>query len=364
MRKRCRSQSLCAGIVIVLLAGLGLSVWAAPLVSNVRASQRTDSSGFVDVYYDLSGASDAVRADIVFSNDNGQTWNVIPAPNLLSGDVGNGIANGSDKHIVWDAGRDRALVYWPQTKAKVRVAELGQTVTFQLPGNVPMEMVLIPAGSFTMGSALDPGYSESDEAPAHTVNIGYDFYMCKTEITQAQYYAIMGANPQTGGPVGPNYPVNSMTPAQIQAFLSSLNTLGLGTFRLPSEAEWEYACRAGTTTRFYWGDSTDSEAAHAHAWFDLSTGMNYPHPVGQLLPNAFGLYDMAGNVNEVCQDWYHPTYTGAPADGSAWMNPDGTHYVARGGMSDSVVNECRSANRGVFSTYNWSMGFRIVRTRN
>jgi len=364
-----RYSRLCSrrqtGIAAVLLVALAASAaWAGPTVSNVRASQRTDSSGMVDVYYDLTGASGSVKVDVLFSNDNGANWNVIPAQGLLSGDVGPGVSNGSNRHIVWDAGRDRALVYWTQTKAKVRAAELGQTITIMLPGNVPLEMVRIPAGTFLMGSGYDPdpNYRNTSEAPQHNVNIAYDFYMCKYEITQAQWWAVMGNAPSTSQyGNGPTYPVQTISWNDCQAFIAKLATLGIGTFRLPSETEWEYACRAGSTTRFHFGD--DPALLPDYAWF-TSNSSNTTHPVGQKPPNAFGLYDMLGNVWEWTQDWYHSNYDGAPTDGSAWETPSGSSRVLRGGAFYSGATNCRAASRDGYTPdgRSFNRGVRLVRT--
>ncbi len=149
----------------------------------------------VDVHYDLSGGSGSVRIELTFSNDDGQTWNVIPTPHMLSGDVGNNIPNGTNRHIVWDAGRDRAESHWPQTRARVRASETGRTTTYMLPGGVHLEMVTIPSGSFEMGSGLDPDWSRENEAPQRIVTIDYEFQIGKFQITQEQWYAVMGTFP-------------------------------------------------------------------------------------------------------------------------------------------------------------------------
>jgi formylglycine-generating enzyme required for sulfatase activity len=149
-----------------------------------------------------------------------------------------------------------------------------------------------------------------------------------------------------------------------QAFIAALNTLTAMTFRLPSEAEWEYACRAGTATRFYWGDDLTYTAIGGYAWYwgNCSSEM-YAHIVGQKLQNTWDLFDVNGNVWEWCQDWYHADYTGAPTDGSAWESPTGTERVARGGGWGDNGNNCRSAMRGSeppTSSYH-SVGFRVAR---
>ncbi|MHC4575525.1 MAG: formylglycine-generating enzyme family protein [Planctomycetota bacterium] len=134
-----------------------------------------------------------------------------------------------------------------------------KTVTLTLPGDVELELVRIPAGSFRMGSPESERGRYDDEGPVHKVTINYDFYMGKYEVTQAQWKAVMGTNPARRLGVGDNYPVSHISWDQCRQFIAKLKQVGLpGTFRLPSEAEWEYACRAGTQTRFYFGDSLDS----------------------------------------------------------------------------------------------------------
>jgi len=140
------------------------------------------------------------------------------------------------------------------------------------------------------------------------------------------------------------------------------------TFRLPSESEWEYACRAGTTTRFYWGDDPDYTQIDFYAWYDNTTwdaNEPYAHVVGQKLPNAFGLYDMSGNAEEWCEDGYHSSYMGAPVNGSAWVDsPRGTGCMVRGGSwNDFFGDHCRSAYRdydtlSIMGSYG---GFRLAR---
>jgi len=237
-----------------------------------------------------------------------------------------------------------------------------------LPGGVTMEMVLIPAGTFQMGSNDDSSWSwcHPCEQPVHTVNIGYDFYMGKYEVTEAQWYALMGPNPSSS-----DYPVTDISWDNCQWFIGQLNALGQGAFRLPSEAEWEYACRAETTTRFSFGDSNCSPSicsAYDLAEYGWYCGNNSPSdrkPVGWLLPNDFGLYDMHGNVLEWCQDHWHESYSGnPPTDGSAWESPTSSERVLRGGNWWSYPMWCRSSSRTKTSQgtrYGGAHGLRLVR---
>jgi len=228
----------------------------------------------------------------------------------------------------------------------------------------------IPTGSFQMGHHSGEEYTLPDEDPQHQVTIGGDFYMGAFEVTQAQWVAIMGSNPShfSGDP---NLPVESVSWDMIRqatsGFLAKLNEVtaaqrpaGLE-FRLPSEAEWEYAIRAGTATRYYWGEDYRPLPAYAWSWNDAE---ETTHPVGWKLPNAYGLFDIAGNVCEWCEDDYQPSYTGAPADGSPWIHsPRGTYRSIRGGAFSDYHCQCyRSAFRG-FNTpdlRSYDVGFRVV----
>jgi len=245
------------------------------------------------------------------------------------------------------------------------------TFFVSLPGGVTMEMVKIPAGTFMMGRYAGEQNSYSDEDPQHQVAIGHDFYLGKYEVTKAQWQAMMGTTPWSGNYYvlnDPNSPAVWISWNDCQNFVTELNKLGQGTFRLPSEAEWEYACRAGTTTRFYWGDDPSYTQIGDYAWWDGNAwyaNERYAHVVGLKLPNDWGLYDMSGNVWEWCQDYWHNNYTGAPANGSAWESPTSSYRVLRGGGWGHHARYCRSALRGGPGPDDGDYGFgvRIVRTQ-
>jgi len=255
-------------------------------------------------------------------------------------------------------------------EVRMTVGQSPPEMTIVLPGDLPMEMVRIPAGSFMMGSD-DPNWSYPKEQPVHEVNIDYDFYMGKYEVTQAQWLAVTGSwpgiEPSSDLGLGEDYPAYFISWDDCQIFIDILNQLGQGVFRLPSEAEWEYACRAGSTTRFHFGDSNciSMECCFCNlgdfAWWCANDSPHGSKPVGGKLPNAFGLYDMPGSVWELCQDNWHTDYNGAPTNGSAWESPPSTIRVIRGGSWDHYAMYCRSAFRVSGGGRLNSLGFRVVR---
>ena len=277
---------------------------------------------------------------------------------------------------------------------------------------IGMELVWIPAGTFMMGSEN----GNADEKPVHSVTLvvtessrpaaaqaesdlrtferelkraqqlfesnalsrtEYDaaqtrynnakakldavrtiegFYMGRYEVTQAQWQAVMGNNPSFNKDCGGNCPVETVSWVDAKDFIQRLNGMNDGyTYRLPTEAEWEYACRAGTTGD-YAGDLKEM------AWSSENSG-NGLHAVGQKQPNAWGLADMHGNVWEWCEDWYHETYNGAPTDGSAWLSGGGSYKVIRGGSWNDPATFLRSSDRrfkNAMTPVTHLSGFRVV----
>ncbi|MBD2622825.1 SUMF1/EgtB/PvdO family nonheme iron enzyme [Microcystis flos-aquae FACHB-1344] len=234
--------------------------------------------------------------------------------------------------------------------------------TEKLPNRVTLEMVSLPAGQFLMGSPDSDPNAASDEKPQHQVKVN-SFAIGKYPVTQAQYQAVMGTNP-SHFKNNPQNPVENVSWNDAQAFCRKLSQITGKTYRLPTEAEWEYACRAGTTTRYYFGD--DANRLGDYAWYSANS-QSKTHPVGQKKPNAWGLYDMIGNVWEWCEDDWHDNYIGAPKDGSAWpINNDNRSYLKclRGGSWNSykAPDYCRSAirSRNLPSYDNYSRGFRVA----
>ncbi|MCX7017853.1 MAG: formylglycine-generating enzyme family protein [Candidatus Sumerlaeota bacterium] len=373
---KARLRFLPMAVLCGVVAWLGATPAATePIVSNGHASQHEEGL-VVDITYELTGATAATRVAILVSTDDAISWSIVPQDANVTGDAGSVTTDGS-KTIAYNAKADLPTTKIVTTQARAKV--IGIDGVF-LPGNVPLEMVSVAAENFQMGAnANDSGWSDPDEYPAHTVTFANGFSMGKFKVTQRQWVALMETNPAHDAGVGDNYPVYNVSWNDIRGtngFLDKLNahiastSQGPATFRLPSEAEWEYACRAGSQTRFCFGNSDCSDYQCStlcnlgdYAWY---CGNNSPYgtkPVGGKLPNAFGLFDMHGNVSDWCEDGYHENYTGAPADGSAWVSTAGSHRVFRGGDWAYNPRDCRSASR--LASYpddrRIYIGFRVVR---
>jgi len=231
-------------------------------------------------------------------------------------------------------------------------------------------LVSIPAGTFMMGSLNNEYGWPNHSTPVHEVTL-QGFEIGANEVTQAQYEAVMGINPSYFQGTGKeNNPVEQINWYEAREFCTKLSDLTGRTFTLPSEAQWEYACRAGTTTLYSFGDDDALLSDYAWWWENSNgTGGSYgTHPVGTKLPNPWGLYDMHGNVWEWCLDSWHENYIGAPTDGSAWEPDIGTYHVGRSGSWGGGGNywipwRCWSAIRGNIletgSRFNY-VGFRVI----
>jgi len=219
--------------------------------------------------------------------------------------------------------------------------EPGALVEVDLPGGATMEFVWIGPGTFMMGSPDSDRLASNDEKPQYEVTIRRGFYLGKYEITQAQWEAVMGSNPSRHK--GANRPVEQVSWYGVQSFIHRLNeAVGDSLYRLPTEAEWEYACRAGTTTRWSFGD--DESLLGDYAWYNGNNSPSGTKEMGTKLPNPWGLYDMHGNVYEWCQDWHSSYSSGSQIDP---MGPtSGSRRVSRGGSFRSIAWGTRSAHRG------------------
>ncbi len=234
-----------------------------------------------------------------------------------------------------------------------------------------MTFVLIPPGTFTMGSPPGEPFRGSSETQ-HQVTISKPFYMQTTEVTLKQWQTIMGYRKLIFRKVPDNTPVTRVSWFDCMKFIERLNRLGQGKYRLPAEAEWEYAARAGTSTAYSWGDTIDCDKAmygnnslkndKCHKYIK-SRGLqiDQPAPVKSYAPNAWGLYDMLGNVWEWCRDWFGE-YPKTPVIDPKGPN-SGSERVRRGGSWYKHGYSCRSANRsfGHPATRYQTTGFRLVR---
>ncbi len=242
------------------------------------------------------------------------------------------------------------------------VAERTKSFLSRMPGEKDCadcpEMVTLPAGNFNMGS----NNGDSDEKPAHKVSVAA-FAMSKYEVTQGQWKAIMGSNPSELKNCGDNCPVENVSWNDVQEFIRKLNAKTGKQYRLPSEAEWEYACRAGAQQEYCGSDNIDAVAWYGAYADPKGNSARTTNRVGQRQANAWGLYDMSGNVWEWVEDSYHDSYNGAPSDGSVWQG-DGAKRVLRGGSWDFDPQDARAANRRWNDpAYRFNViGFRLART--
>jgi formylglycine-generating enzyme required for sulfatase activity len=236
-------------------------------------------------------------------------------------------------------------------------------LTEHLDRSIALNSILIPSGSFMMGDRL-----HADEQPIHQVTVPA-FYMSKYPITQAQYQAVMG-----GAAIAEEmaqHPIDRVSWDDALVFCDRLSQQTDKQYSLPSEAQWEYACRANSTTAFYFGETITPDLVNYNGDYPYGgapIGENRAGttPVGSFTPNDFGLYDLHGNVWEWCLDEYHPNYQGAPTDGSAWCDINTAEAkpkrVMRGGAWDYVARGCRSAVRCSLAPHLRvaGCGFRIV----
>ena len=277
----------------------------------------------------------------------------------------------------------KAVIQYKQGTAQYFVEDLGS--------GIELEMVYIPDGTFTMGAPETEEGSTDDERPQHQVTLPF-FFMGKYPITQAQWRAVANLpqverelNLEPSRFKGDNLPVEQVSWYDAVEFCARLSNHTQREYRLPSEAEWEYACRAGTTTPFHFGETittdlanyrgTDNEEYKWSGSYGQGPKGIYREkttPVGSFdAANVFGLYDMHGNVWEWCLDDWHSTYKGAPTDGSAWVDTenqkinknDNRSQVVRGGSWDFDPEDCRSASRLNYDARDsiyYDYGFRVV----
>lgn len=270
----------------------------------------------------------------------------------------------------WSKPRPKQIDVKPGAELRLRGKySAAPSISILLPGNIPLEMVWIPAGTFLMG--MYPGEQDGlqyIESPQHQVTISKGFYMGKYEVTKEQWETVMGTTPWEGElylNTDPSSPAFNMSWLEAQAFMTEIRKLTKRRFGLPTEAQWEYACRAGTTTRYHWGDDPAYSLINDYAWTYNNTGTeHYEHVVGLKLPNQWGLFDMNGNVFEMCQDWFSPIYPEDPV-----IDPTGPSTghdkCSRGGSWNFRTWFCRSASRNGFNpdSGDEKQGFRVIMTK-
>ena len=400
-------NSLARLLVFASLSGLALCPLAQAQLAagNIRPAQRTDSK-LVDIDFDITGTTSPVTVSLQGSADGGVTWD-LPL-NTLTGAVGANITPGLNLRVTWNAGADWNQQVSTQTKFRLSVTDV--------PPAVPAGFSLIPAGSYTMGDALDG--NQSSNAPTRTVTVSA-FYMAQNLVTKAEWDAVRTwglANGYTdlvaGSGKASNHPVQSITWYQMVKWCNARSQQGgfvpvyytndaqttvyktgdvnvtnaqakwsANGYRLPTEAEWEKAARGGLNSkRFPWGDTISQSQANYYASsaysYDLSGAVNnfhpsytaggYPYtsPVGSFAANGYGLYDMAGNVWQWCWDWYG-SYNPAVLTDPRGPAASGSVRVLRGGSWSFYDGHCRVAYRNNDyppNSYDIVVGFRVARS--
>ena len=262
-------------------------------------------------------------------------------------------------------------------KTEIKFEYIEKTADYfeeHLGNNLFMEMVSIPKGTFFMGSPQNEESRRSNESPQHKVTVP-PFFMGKYPVTQKQWRVVanlpkvkidLESDPSVFE--GDNLPVECASWNDAQEFCARLSQKTNKPYRLPSEAEWEYACRAGTTTPFYCGETISTDLANYNGNYTYGQGQKGEYrrnttEVGIFLANPFGLYDMCGNVWEWCEDDWYENYINAPIDGSAWTSLGVNRRLLRGGSWGSIPGNCRSAYRddgNLDDSYHYHIGFRVV----
>ena len=383
----------------ILLVAVCAAQAAAPVVSNVRAAQRSGTQ-VVDITYDLADAdSSALKVSVAISTNGGAAW-FSPGASV-SGAVGMGIAPGSGKSVAWNARVDLPAKLFSNVRVSITASD----------DAAPGGMALIPAGSFVMGNCMDPYEGWSVELPLHTVNVS-GFYLDKYDVTKAMWDTVYQWGTShgygfEGGALGKeaNHPAHTMTwydavkwcnaRSQQEGLTPCYYTDGgltavykagevapyvnwaAGGYRLPTEAEWEKAARGGASgQRFPWGNTISWSQANYVAYPGYAYDVNptqgyhptfavgdYPYtsPAGYFGANGYGLYDMAGNVWQWCWDWYGSYGSASQTDPRGPSS--GSYRVLRGGSWCGDASGCRAARRNGSRPTNrdGSIGFRCAR---
>lgn len=306
--------------------------------------------------------AEQVKNILVSVNTNSQSFipsNVIPNPNnisrrnfLITAGLAGVTITISSGMIIYAHSKDRESNTSNLKELQPSELEKSQIFKETLPDNIILEMLKIPAGNFLMGSPINTDkilesffYSTKREQPQHTVNL-QEYYLGKYPVTQEQYKAVMGTNPSYFKD-NPKNPVEQVSWHDAQEFCKKLSQQTGKNYRLPSEAEWEYACRAKSETKYYFGN--DDAQLTNYAWYSGNSDKT-THPVGEKKPNNWNLYDMYGNTWEWCEDKWHESYekkteTLKQNGNMAWSFSNKSSHVVRGGSFFFSASDCRSANR-------------------
>ncbi len=326
---------------------LAAFVVGAQTVTNSRSVQE---GKMVKIFYDLS---EDAEISIYLSTDGGLSYESRPIGHV-SGDVGGSVKAGKGKCAVWDVLADRESLSGDKICFKVVASADVVTITV---GGVSFKMIKVDGGTFTMGcTAEQDSDCYSSEKPAHIVTLS-DYYIGETEVTQALWKAVMGRNPSETK--GDDLPVENVSWNDCQKFLSKLNSMTGRTFRLPTEAEWEYAARGGKKSQGY--KYSGSNNIDDVAWYDNNSSKM--HVVKDKQANELGLYDMSGNVLEWCSDWYDDYGSSSQRDPKGPST--GSSRVLRGGSWFYFARHCRVSVRNHLrpnSRSTWD-GLRLVMSK-
>jgi len=334
---------------LILCAVCSISIPTA-FAAEVKNDRATMEGNRVVWEYDLEGAANQPAQVTLSVTIAGKTY---AGKDLhLEGDIGK-VVPGRGKKLWWNVLRD--FPRGVSSKVDWELMAVGVTYTDPVKG---MELVFVKGGCYQMGDTFGEG--GSDEKPVHEVCVS-DFYIGKYEVTQGEWEKVMGSNPSKFKK-GPRYPVEMVSWRDVQEFMRKLNLQGGRKYRLPTEAEWEYAARSGGKKERFAGTS-DILQFGTVAWYSGNSGGS-THPVGEKAPNGLGLYDMNGNVWEWCSDWYEGNYYATSPKADPQGPPDGGYPVLRGGswFTEGVLLYFRTSFR--VSVYpgsrDYTNGFRVV----